>query len=494
MHMRFAALAALVLIPSLRAAEAAKVVAPYLDDQTVAVAHIDLSVVEVDEAAARIAKAGKFPLQQLAGPRESIKKALSGFRDAGATDVYVVFSMDDLPFPGPFLIVPRTESDDRLKGAFSILGMETVEPFGNVMFAGGKKSLERLKNLKPAARPDLEPAFAAVPGAALQVALVPSGDQRRVVSEVLPTLPKELGGGPGAIVTKGIRWVALGAETKPKLSVKVVVQAADKEATKALDDLAEKGLDLIMKQPAPFADFKGLRPALAPKIEGDRLVVSIDESNPGVVAELSKMAGKVTTAKGRAQSSNNLKQIALAWHNYASANGKFPEDIKSKDGMPLLSWRVAILPYLEQNVLYQEFKLDEPWDSEHNKKLMEKLPQNLRSPAQKGGDWKTTYLAPTGMAGKAHIGVLGTKFQDITDGTSNTFLVVETNDEAAVEWTKPDDLKVEPRDPLKGLIGHYEQGFLAAFADGSVRFISRGAGQMNILGMFTRDGGEVIQQ
>jgi hypothetical protein len=494
MHMRIAALAALVLIPSSRAADAAKAVAPYLDDQTVAVAHIDLSAVEVEDAAARIAKAGQLPPQLLAGPREGLKKALAAFRDAGAGNVYVVFSMDDLPFPGPFLIVPRTGNDAALKSAFKVLGTDTIEPLGDVMFAGGKKSFERLKNLKPAARPDVEPALAAVSGAALQVAIVPSADQRRIVGEVMPVLPKELGGGPGTVVSKGIRWVALGAETKPKLSVKIVAQAADKEAAKALDDIAEKGLDLIMKQPAPFADFKGLRPALTPKIEGDRLTVAIDETNPGVVAELSKMAGKVTTAQGRAQSSNNLKQIALAWHNYHDVNKAFPEDIKSKDGKPLLSWRVAILPYLEQDGLYKEFKLDEPWDSEHNKKLLERLPKNLKSPAQRVGDWKTTYLSPTGMSGKAHIGILGAKIQDITDGTSNTFMVVETNDESAVPWTKPDDLKVDQRNPLNGLIGHYEQGFLAAFGDGSVRFISRGAGQMNILGMFTRDGGEVINQ
>ena len=60
---------------------------------------------------------------------------------------------------------------------------------------------------------------------------------------------------------------------------------------------------------------------------------------------------------------NNLKQIALAMHNYEATYGHFPHDITDKDGKPILSWRVAILPFIEQDNLYKQFKLDEPWDS-----------------------------------------------------------------------------------------------------------------------------------
>src|SRR4051794_14898536 len=74
------------------------------------------------------------------------------------------------------------------------------------------------------------------------------------------------------------------------------------------------------------------------------------------------------------KSQNNLKQIALAFHNYESANGFSPADISDKDGKPILSWRVAILPYIEEDALPRQFKLDEPWDSENNKKLIEKMP------------------------------------------------------------------------------------------------------------------------
>ena len=91
------------------------------------------------------------------------------------------------------------------------------------------------------------------------------------------------------------------------------------------------------------------------------------------------------------QIANNLKQVGLAMHNHPKADGRFPAPaIQGPDGKPLLSWRVAILPYLEENELYLSFKLDEPWDSPHNKPLLERMPYLYasvpRPPGQRAGD------------------------------------------------------------------------------------------------------------
>ena len=75
------------------------------------------------------------------------------------------------------------------------------------------------------------------------------------------------------------------------------------------------------------------------------------------------------------RSQNNLKQIGLAFHSAHDAFNKLPDDIRDKDEKALLSWRVAILPFIEEEKLYKEFKLDEPWDSADNKKLIEKMPK-----------------------------------------------------------------------------------------------------------------------
>src|SRR5262249_21897500 len=105
---------------------------------------------------------------------------------------------------------------------------------------------------------------------------------------------------------------------------------------------------------------------------------------------------------------------------------------------------------------------------------------------------RTNYLAPvsktTAFTGEAK----GLRVADFTDGLSNTILVVEANDNQAVIWTKPDDLPYDPKAPVKGLGGHYEGGFLAAFADGSVHFLRETIAKNRLHGLFTRNGGEIV--
>jgi hypothetical protein len=117
----------------------------------------------------------------------------------------------------------------------------------------------------------------------------------------------------------------------------------------------------------------------------------------------------------------------------------------------------------------------------------------FRSPCIKlKQDGMTTYLAPLGES----LIFTGTdkkiKITDISDGVSNTIILVDADDEHATVWTKPDDLRVDPIAPLKGLVGHYPSFFVAAFADGSVRQIPKNVLPKTLWGMFTRNGGEVF--
>jgi hypothetical protein len=175
----------------------------------------------------------------------------------------------------------------------------------------------------------------------------------------------------------------------------------------------------------------------------------------------------------RAKSVNNLKILGLALHNYHDVHKHFPPAASvDKTGRPLLSWRVHILPYVEANDLYRQFKLDEPWDSEHNKKLIEKMPDVYRVPTLPPiENYKTTYLVPVGKDTVFHDNH-GTSLQELRDGTSKTIVVVEADREHAVIWTKPDDLQFDPAQPMRGL-GVLRAGkMLAAFGDASVRALS----------------------
>jgi len=179
----------------------------------------------------------------------------------------------------------------------------------------------------------------------------------------------------------------------------------------------------------------------------------------------------VRTAAMRTQSQHNLKIIGLAMHNYHDANKSFPAAaIYSKDGKtPLLSWRVALLPYFEQFPLYKEFKLDEPWDSPHNIRLLSHMPAEYASPRGETPPHHTHYLVFTGPKTPFN-GPFGPNIHvTFRDGTPNTFLVAEADD--AVPWTKPADLEVAPERPLPRLGGLFGNRFNALFADGSVRFL-----------------------
>ena len=198
---------------------------------------------------------------------------------------------------------------------------------------------------------------------------------------------------------------------------------------------------------------------------------------------------RIRAAASRMKSSNNLKQIGLALHNYHDVNGVFPPvALTDKKGKPLLSWRVAILPYIEQDNLYKQFKFDEPWDSEHNLKLSQTNIPVFTVPAnKKHKPGHTNYRVFHGN-GALFDFAKGVSIAAIVDGTSNTWMVVEADE--SVPWAKPDDFEFDPKKELPKLGGFYRGGFHALLGDGSVRFYGKTPKFANEL--ITRGGGEVI--
>jgi len=191
-----------------------------------------------------------------------------------------------------------------------------------------------------------------------------------------------------------------------------------------------------------------------------------------LLSPISNAADKVGPRE-RLKCANNLKLLGLAFHNYHDTHKQFPATASyDKEEKPLLSWRVHILRFLGEKALYDRFHLDEPWDSEHNKKLVAEIPKVFGCPVHdlqmKG---KTTYLAPHGE-GLAFEGTKGTRIRDFIDGTANTILVVETEPDQAVIWTKPADLEID-LDKARGLGAAHEKGTNTLYCDGSVHFIPK---------------------
>jgi hypothetical protein len=194
------------------------------------------------------------------------------------------------------------------------------------------------------------------------------------------------------------------------------------------------------------------------------------------------------TAEQFQTAENNLKQIALAWHNYHDTHGHFPSNEVSKDGKALLSWRVQLLPYMEAEGLYKQFKLDEPWDSDHNKKLIDRMPK-LYAPVRGKADPGITYCQVfTGKHGLIKSGQkLG--FAGITDGSSNTLFCVEAG--KPVTWTKPDDLDFDGKQ-VPALGGMFDGRFHGAMCDGSVRRFKKGVDAEVMRRLIGPDDGEIV--
>ncbi|MBN2579458.1 MAG: DUF1559 domain-containing protein [Pirellulales bacterium] len=268
--------------------------------------------------------------------------------------------------------------------------------------------------------------------------------------------------------------------------------------------LAEGGLDLDL---STLPVDEAIQPYLVPSLLTVRrtkagLEATAYDTLPGMNPSASVVAVGVATAlllpaiqaareaARREVSKNNMKQIALALHIYLDAHKCFPPAYSTDpSGKPLLSWRVLILPCLDEGELYDQFHLDEPWDSDHNKQLIARMPRVYQNPNGSVGEGKTHYLTVRGLntifPGKEKIKVTG-----VTDGLSKTVMTVEVPAEKAVIWTKPDDFEYNEQNPLKGLTGWRPGIFLAGFADGAVQAITNSIDPTVLKALFTRNGRE----
>jgi thiol-disulfide isomerase/thioredoxin len=192
-------------------------------------------------------------------------------------------------------------------------------------------------------------------------------------------------------------------------------------------------------------------------------------SDEGVAVLRRALAGTQIVGGSIAAGQENLKRIGLAMHEYHSKHGHFaPALLTGPDGKTQYSWRLALLPWLGEENLFAQYRLDQPWDSANNLKVLDRMPDVYRAPTIPAGTHNTSYFAVTGpktvFAGKDGISI-----SQIPDGTSNVIMVVETK--RAVPWTKPEDISYDAEARLPEFGGFHRGGFNAMMADGDARFI-----------------------
>jgi prepilin-type processing-associated H-X9-DG protein len=234
-----------------------------------------------------------------------------------------------------------------------------------------------------------------------------------------------------------------------------------------------------------------------------------------LIALLVPAVQKVRSAAERIKSANNMKILSLGMMNYADDHGGQlpPAVVYGPDGKPLYSWRALLLPYIEEERLYHQFRFDEPWDGPNNRVLIGSIPKVYQDPGYEAKVPGMTHYQVFDGPGAAFdsssrpfrqfmpkdvnqpLRLQMSAFQircprDFTDGTGNTFLIVESAD--GVPWTSPQNLPFGPGKPLPKLGRPSRDGFNAAFADGSVRHVPSSTSEQTIRALITPNGGEIL--
>ncbi len=210
-------------------------------------------------------------------------------------------------------------------------------------------------------------------------------------------------------------------------------------------------------------------------------------------------------AANRIQCNNNLRQIAFALQSYQETYDSLPPAyVAADDGTPMHSWRVLILPFLDQQQLYDQYRFDEPWDGPNNRKLAERIPSAFQCPNYAFGRWGRSNAKHENKTLTAYVVLSGEntpfpgshtlKPEEIRDGLSDTLLVVELDNESGVPWTSPQDIDPEgfcrilnDKNPRKK---QHPGGVNAAFADGNVRFLKNSIDPNFVMKISTASGGE----
>jgi hypothetical protein len=469
---------------ALRAQTTADAIAPFLDDATVAVVRVDLERVDPAALAKFVQSAASRPeaTERFAAYLATLRTQL---RNLGATEVFAVYSLHDLVGQSPYLLIPAGDAAAATRVAAWLFSgdpngptsetldrpaagapspFEVSAPIGTMAVGGSRKAWMRIREGEGPARPTLKPALAASADAAISLTVAPTADQRRVIAEMLPRLPDDVGALSGADVASGVQWLAVAIDPASQ-GLAVTIESADEAAAQrlagGLPKLAAAVADLVLP-----ADRKE-SVALQPRAVGRRVTLTLRGAGEPRLPLVEVLVDVLIRVGNRYDATRALQQIALALHKFHDTWQSFPPPASYDGDKPLLSWRVHVLPYLNENDLYGQFHLNEPWDSEHNRQLISKMPDIYKSDFfDLNMDGRTTFVVPVAPETIFH-GKVGTPIREITDGTSNTIMVLQADPDRAVIWTKPDDLAIDWQNVKAGLTGD-DQPFRAALGDGAV--------------------------
>ena len=326
----------------------------------------------------------------------------------------------------------------------------------------------------------------------------------------------------GKTLTDGVQWAAAGLDPVKQIFA-LSIQSASPEAAQKLRDTVNEVIDTRLDQikndfgnddyTQSLSVYAEKLKVFIPQVKDDRLQLVINkqfletqaESLTAVGSTLLPALTAAREAARRAQCTSNIKMMVLAIHNHVDAT-RFLPPVMTADasGKPLHSWRVLLLPYLDEYPLYQQIRLNEPWDSEHNKQFHNRVPSVYQCRSAKGDmTGMTSYSVVVGKECAFNEPNAKRGFGAIADGTSNTIAIVERK--TPVCWMDPTQ-EITFEEACKGINvsaaglgsnhggtpGTRTGGINVGYFDGSVRFISETIDLSMLRAFLTCAGGESV--
>ena len=463
-----------------------------VDSGTLFLGRIQLGDLNVEEVEKTIAN--YWPLPRIEVESQNAIRLLKLLNSQGVTTIWIASSLTDwktriviLP-PQPSETIKEIVASSNLKADVETSATQTnitISAFANQSNTPlGKDESNRF-----------EKAFAQLGDSSIAIVVAPSADQRRVLSEVLPGLVSKF---PAEQVRDGIQGplsIVLSANKelqKFDLTIACETESAAKNLDGTLQHLMQT-FESMPNCPAYVTELIELINVATVTENGSQITRSLDSTATNQLSQFLRIAEILRFESRHLLLQNNIRECVLAQHNYHDSHkGLRLVGASDKDGKPLMSWRVAMLPFMDEMKLYKQFHLDEPWDSEHNKKLVPLMPKLFHHPesSKLNQEGKCRFQVPTGN-GAISNGEDLVKFSEIKDGTSNTAMIVEVDESAAIEWTKPEDWAYQPGSPTQGLGNINSKRVVVGFADGHVEAIS--LDKIDLLkSIMTRSAGDIV--
>lgn len=320
-----------------------------------------------------------------------------------------------------------------------------------------------------------------------------------------PGGPPGMGDGPEAALTvvQDLKLVMLVGNISDKLDLTLTgtfgKEDNAKKAKEMLDGFKVMAGFMIGELNAKSPEVGKLAGSIMEKLtiehSGEDVIVSlkgVDVSKDTITPIINEALKNVMGAAGNAQGLNNLKQMGLAMHTFHDAHGYLPPmQANPQFRHPNLSWRVDLLPYIEYDNLYKQIRLNEPYDSPHNRRFWSQMPITYASPGMDPTLGQTRYQVFRGQ--NTPFNGQRQTFVSILDGTSNTIMIAEAS--RPVNWMAPDDISFQQS---PGGFQAFNLGspgksvFLVAMCDGSTRQIPKSIDPITLQSMITANQGETF--